>query len=1144
MQVHKVLLVVMLLAVMAAPVALAQIGTATINGTVTDASAGTIIGADVTITHGATNTTYNTQSNEAGYFRVPALPVGEYEVTAEMAGFKRGVRSGIQLRVADNARVDFELQVGDLVETVEVVGAAPLVESSNATMGKALENQRVTNLPLNGRSALALVVLTPNVRFSSTQPAGFADRGVLVSAFSVNGGPTGRNYIAIDGATNINNRGADNNVNPAVDSIQEFKVESGTMSAEYGYTLGGVVNMVTKSGTNEFHGTAYWHLRNDALDARNTFSAVKPPIRYNQYGGSVGGPVVKNKSFFFYNYEQYNLRLSYTAIGTTPTDEQWSGNLLNLAAPNGRPIPVFDPLSTRENPDGGGFLRTQFPGNVIPSSRLDPIALNYRQFYPKPNTPPRDAANTNNVRLNLGSRTDAKQMTGKGDHQFSDNNRFSVRYILWDHEQNRAHTGNGYFPDLIGRVRNDDYANHNGAISDTHFFGATKINNFRASVARQFFPFIPGSVGTNPASSLGYPSTVPDITFPRVNFSGTPRIQRFPSGFGTINGFLAFHTLQVQDGLTWIKGNHTLKFGVELRDNLYSLNGCFACSGSISFNTRLTGNPQQLAGTGSGFASFLTGAVAGASADDNVGVSYKSWSQAFYIQDDWKATSRLTLNLGLRYDYQQWPGERNNGVSNLNVDEVNPENGLLGKLEFAGIDFERTLHAPDRNDFGPRFGFAFDLFGTGKTVIRGGYGLYYSLQGTVRGNRFAALGYRGNVTAYLPPGGNSDVPAFYLREGFPFAPKKPLGNKIGPSAFQSSNHTTMEWETRNPYSQQFTFTLQQQVPGEMLFETGYVGNKGSKIDSGNYDYNQLDPQHFSLGRSLQDRVENPYAGIVSGAFGGARIQRRQLLRPLPYYNRIQVQRPHMGSSIYHGFLVNLEKRYASGLAFLASYTFGKLISGNIEGFGFSGSEQVNVLGLQNGKFDRRRERAIHSTDSAKRFVLSGLYELPFGPGKRYQTSSAVLSRLAEGWQVNSIVTLQDGLPLRIFGANNFAADRPNSTGQSAKIGNPTRDRWFDTQAFVNPPDFTFGNVGRLLPDVRGPGIATVDFSVIKNTRVTEGFTVQIRAEFFNLLNSTNFFVPNTRFSPGADGFNQSGSFARITRAKPARVSQVALRFIF
>ncbi len=1144
MRINRVFSTISLLAFLAALPCQAQIGTATIIGTITDATGGTIIGADVTVRQVETNTTFNTTSNEAGDYRVPALSVGEYEILAEMTGFKRGVRSGIQLRVADNARVDFQLEVGDLVETVEVVGAAPLVESSNATVGKALENERVTNLPLNGRSALALVVLTPNVRFSSTQPAGFADRGVLVSAFSVNGGPVGRNYIAIDGATNINNRGADNNVNPAVDSIQEFKVESGTMSAEYGFTLGGVVNMVTKSGTNELHGTAYWHMRNDALDARNTFSAVKPPIRYNQYGGSIGGPVVKNKTFFFYNYEQYNLRLSYTAIGTTPTDEQWAGNLSNLANRNGRPIPVFDPLTTRENPDGGGFLRDQFPGNVIPTDRLDPVALAHRQYYPKPNVPPSDAANTNNVRLNLGSRTDAKQMTGKGDHSFSDNNRFSVRYILWDHEQNRASTGNGYFPDLVGRVRNDDYANHNGAITDTHFFGATKINSFKASIARQFFPFIPGSVGTSPASSLGYASTVPDITFPRVNFSGVPNMQRFPSGFGTINGFLAFHTLQVQDSFTLIKGNHTLKFGVEFRDNLYSLNGCFRCSGNISFNTRLTGNPQQLGGTGSGFASFLVGAAANASADDNVGVSYKNFSQAFFIQDDWKVSPRLTLNLGLRYDYQQWPGERNNGISNLNVNATNTDNGLLGRLEFAGIDFERTLHAADFNDFGPRIGLALDLLGNGRTVLRGGYGMYYSLQGTVRGNRFAALGYRGNVTNYLPPGGNSDLPAFYLRDGFPFAPLKPLGNKIGQSAFQSGNHTTMEWETRTPYSQQFTFTLQQQLPGEMLFEAGYVGNKGSKIDSGNYDYNQLDPANLSLGRGLQDRVSNPYEGIVSGAFGGPVIQRRQLLRPLPYYNRINVQRPHMGSSIYHGFLANLERRYSNGVAFLASYTFGKMISGNIEGFGFAGSEQVNVLGLQNGKFDRRRERSIHSTDSAKRFVFSGIYELPFGAGKAIQPTNPVLTRLTEGWQINGIVTLQDGLPLRIFGANNFAADRPDSTGQSAKLSNPTRDRWFDTTAFVNPTDFTFGNVGRLLPDVRGPGLATVDFSAIKNTRVTEGFTVQIRAEFFNLLNRTNLFVPNTRFSPGPDGFNQSGSFGRITRSKPARVSQVALRFIF
>jgi len=374
----------------------------------------------------------------------------------------------------------------------------------------------------------------------------------------------------------------------------------------------------------------------------------------------------------------------------------------------------------------------------------------------------------------------------------------------------------------------------------------------------------------------------------------------------------------------------------------------------------------------------------------------------------------------------------------------------------------------------------------------------------------------------------------------------PIGAAIGPSAFQSQNQVTLERHTRTPYSQQFTFTVQQAMPGDMLFEAGYVGNKGTKLDSGNYDFNQLDPQFLTLGRDLQERVPNPYSGIVSGAFGGASIQRRQLLRPLPYYNAISIQRPHMGSSIYHGFLLNLEKRYANGVAFLSSFTFGKLLSGNHEGFGFAGSEQVNVLNLQNGKFNRAAERSIHSTDSGKRFVFSGIYELPFGAGKRFQPSNPVLSKLIGGWQVNGILTLQDGLPIRVSGANNFAADRPNSTGISAALptGQRTRQHWFDTEQFVNPPDFTYGNVGRLLPDVRGPGLAQLDFSAIKNTMLSEGIRLEFRAEFFNVLNRTNLLNPNGSFSAGADGFNQSANFGRITGARDARVAQLALRLAF
>jgi hypothetical protein len=632
-----------------------------------------------------------------------------------------------------------------------------------------------------------------------------------------------------------------------------------------------------------------------------------------------------------------------------------------------------------------------------------------------------------------------------------------------------------------------------------------------------------------------------------VNFQGIPTLPRFPSGFGEINGFLAFHVLQLQDSLTVIKGNHTLKFGVEFRKDLYNIAGCFSCSGNYTFNTRLTGNPQQLAGTGSGLASFLAGSVAGASIDQNVGVSYKDFTQAYYINDDWKVTPRLTLNFGLRYDYQGISKERNNGISNFNPFVNNPQNNLPGRLEFAGIDFENPQD-PDRNDFGPRFGFAFDLFGGGRTVLRGGFGVYYALQGTHRANEaFAALGYRGNVTTYNPPGGNADLPAFRLRDGFPFPVQAPVGNQIGPSAFQSQNQTHVQRGTRNPYSEQWTLTLQQALPGSWLVEAGYSANHGVKLDGTGYDYNQLDPRFLSLGQSLNDQVPNPFAGRgIQGAFGGATIARRQALRPLPYYGNITINRPNLGNSIYHSWLLNLEKRYAQGLALLASFTFGKQLSDTITGFGFAGSEQVNVNPQQNGKFDRRRERAIHSTDSGKRFILSAIYELPFGSGKRWNPPNAVARRIVGGWQVNSILTLQDGLPLGITGANNQAADRPDSTGRSAKLPSGERDatRWFDTTQFVNPALFQFGNVARLLPDVRGPGITNLDLSLVKDTFLAEKWKLQFRAEAFNFPNSTNLLTPNTAFVPDASGRNVNANFGRITRARDARVVQLALKLIF
>jgi len=1129
-----------------AAAACGQIGRATISGTVTDPQGSAIQGASLKVTQTETNQQFVSITTGEGIYVAPGIPVGAYQVTVEMAGFKKGVRSGIVLQVGDHAKVDFHMDLGAVAESVEVTGSAPLVNTSDATVGKVIDNARMISLPLNGRSALALVSLTPSVRSHAESSQGFGDRGVLVSGFSVNGGPSGANNITLDGASNINPRSGDVNVNPAVDAIQEFKVQSGVMSAEFGYTAGGVVNMVTKSGTNNFHGTLYEFLRNDKLDARNAFADVRAPFRYNQYGGAVGGPVRKDRTFFFFNYEGWKFRRQYTVIGTTPTEAERRGDFSTLADSLGTPVPIYDPQSTRANPAGGGLVRDAFPRNTIPSNRLDKVAGNILGFYPPPNRTPSDPfTQSNNHVANLGAAKDALQMTAKGDHQFSAKNQISLRYTLWQHKDDNGGTGNGYFPDRLARVRNDDYKNQNVSLTDTHFFSPHLINEVRLGYVRNHFPFIPESVGTDPTTKLGLPSSVPSRTLPAVNIAGLPRMQGFPSGFGTIIGLISMDVKQIAESLTWIHGRHTVKMGMELRSTQYRINACFQCSGVFNFNNRLTGNPQRLAGTGSGLASLLLGSVADANIDSNVGTTNEGYSQAYYVQHDWKITRRLTLNLGLRYDYQQVPGERNNGLSNFNPNATNPLTGLPGRLEFAGVDFGRTVINPDYNDFAPRAGFAWDMFGKGRTVLRGGYGIYSPLTFNYS-NNFGALGFKGNSTVYIAPGGNLDVAAFRFQDGFPFAVQAPVGAKLGPSGFLSQNVTIDEIGNRTPYSQQSTLMLQQQLPGQYLIEVGYSGNKGTKLLGAGYDYNQLDPKYLSLGRDLLANVPNPFAGKVPGAFGGPTITRQQSLRPFPYYNRITVSNPHAASSTYHSVLLNVEKRMSSGFVMLASYTFGKLISDGINGFGFAGSELVNVLDMQNGKFDRRRERSIEATDSAGRFVFSSVYELPFGKGKRFASGNGAMNRVIGGWQLNGVLTLQSGTPLRVRGANNLLADRPNSTGVSAALPTDQRTaaRWFDTGQFVNPPDFTFGNVSRLLPDVRGPGTTNLDFSLLKTTQVTERVALQFRAESFNFANHTNLLAPDTTFVPGPDNKNRSGTFGTITRSRDARVVQLGLKLIF
>jgi len=1115
--------------ILASMAAYAQQGRGTILGTVTDQSGAPVAGAVVKVVNKATNVGQQTQTTGEGLYQAPNLAVGDYTVTIEKPGFRKVVRTGLQLQVDQRAQVDVRLEVGQVTESIEVQGEAPLVDTSNTSIGKVVDQKRVSELPLNGRNALALTLLTPSVK-SNAGPtsSGFADRGIQLSSISINGGPNAMNGQLLDGGNNIQSYIGEVAINPGVDSVEEFKVQSGAMSAEYGFSAGGVINMVTRSGTNRLHGSVYEFLRNDALDARNTFASVRPPFRYNQFGASVGGPVIKNRTFFFGNWEEYRYRRSQVRIGSFPTEGQRIGNFTDLRTTTGALIPIFDPYSTQGS--GTGVTRQAFPGNVIPPTLIDPVARAINEFYPVPNRTPTDAfTNANNFQTNANEIQQMRQYTLKGDHRFNDKNSMFGRYSFFNHRTDNGAGGATIYPNEVVSKRDDNLKNWNAVLSDTHVISPTIVNEFRVGATRGYFPFVVRSFGGGWPQKLGLPSIVPADTFPAINNGLTG----FNTGTAGLRGSLNWQFL---DQVNIVRGAHSMKMGFDLRllqgHNLQRSSP----SGAYNFAAGLTGNPLTPAGTGSAYASYLVGAVSSASVTTHTGESQVTHSLSGYFQDDWKITRRLTVNMGLRYDFQSQAVERNNGASNFDPVCRLP-NGLAGCTVFAGFNGQpRNWRGEDYSNWGPRVGFAYDVFGNTRTVLRAGYGMMYPSQ-MWRENYGNTNGFAQTSTTF--PQNDPNRPAFPLRQGFPSAPIQPQGRALGAAAFLGQNVAYDESDGNIPRIQQFTLSLQQQVWKSWLFEASYAGNLGRGLTAGSYDLNQLDPQFLSLGQGLQAQVPNPNVGLVPGALGGATISREQSLRPFPYYSGINVRNPRLGNYNSHLLLLSAEKRLSKGLALLVSFTGGKVISDSIATpVNFGPIEQASVVGYQNGKFNRAAERSVDPSDVAKRATVSLVYELPFGKGQQMR------NKLIGGWQVNTIGVMQTGIPLVVTGANNQRATRPDSTGKSAGLDNPTAQRWFDTTQFVNPAPFTFGNLGRVLPNVRTPGTVNWDLSFIKNTRLTERFNLQFRTEMFNFLNQVNLGAPNTGFSPGPNGLNQSGSFGVITSARDARTIQMALKLQF
>jgi hypothetical protein len=846
----------------------------------------------------------------------------------------------------------------------------------------------------------------------------------------------------------------------------------------------------------------------------------------------------KNRTFFFYNYESWYFRRTSNPIGSTPIDTWRRGDFSNFLNDRGAQIPVYDPDSLRRV--GAQVFRDQYPGNVIPSAKLDPTTLAFLRYMPAPNrTPVNVFTQQNNYLSTVTEGREMQQHTGKVDHRFNDRNSLYGRYTFYRHFTNAGNLQSPW-PDPLVRARLDDLRNNNFVLNDTHSFAPNVLNEFRVSVARSSFPFQAASYGKDLPRELGLHPTIPPDTLPFMNNFGFANFGAFTVGLrGSTNW-------QFFDMVTWIKGNHTVKLGYDHRLNQANNFQRETPSHSFNFGSGLTSNPAAPAGTGSAFATFILGQVASATGFVYLGEAQKSYSSSLFIQDDWRATRRLTVNLGLRWDYQQWPRERNNGSSNFNPAQTIPGTTMKGTTVFAGIDYGDAAFEPIYSNFGPRIGLAYDISGKGQTVFRAGYSVYYP--STFYRDTFGSTsGFANTQTQYIPPGGDTNLAAFRFRDGLPFAPTQPLGAKLGPAAFLGQNVTLDQPNEKVPMSQQWSASLQQQVKGWMLDAT-YSANHGTNLLAGGYNLNGVQPQNWQYGQRLtQERVPNPYAGQVPGALGGPTITLQQSLAAYPYYNSVTVRNPHMGNSIYHALLFTAERRFQAGLVILFSYTKGKLISDSVVtpiNFG-PGLEQVGVVGYQDGLAARNLERAVDPTDIAQRGVISLVYELPFGKGRKFgATMNSFANALLGGWQLNNITTLQSGVPLTISGANNFRASRPNSTGTSAKLDNSTEYKWFDTAQFVNPPNFTLGTVGRTLPDVRAPGLFNMDLSAIKDTPLTEGLRLQFRAEAFNWLNHVNLGLPNMGFSAGPDGRNQSAAFGTIVSARDARIIQFGLKLIF
>lgn len=1054
-----------------------QSSTGSVSGTVHDQTGAVLPGVSIKVANTGTGLTRELLTNERGEFLAPLIPVGTYDVTAEFPGFKTEVRSGVTVQTDQRSTVIIRMQVGEVSERIVVTEDAPLVQSETSSIGNVIDNKKIAELPLNGRAFQNLTLLAPGA-MEPAEGSGLGFRGGITVA----GAREESTTFALDGVDMVNGLVGMISFKPSIDSIQEFKVQTSTYAAELGQMAGGQIAVTTKAGTNSFHGVAYNFLRNSKLDAKNFFDPANDPIpqfQRNNFGFNLGGPIIRDRSFFFFNAEWLRERRADTKQATVPLPVMLNGDFSAISAA------IRDPLTG-----------VAFPGNRIPADRINPAGQALAKLgYPAPNlsglarnfvSTPKDVHDTN-------------QYTARVDHRFGDKNNIYGRYSYNFDDENDPFNLYGGISNLPFFARLDRQVAQSVSIVDTHVISTRTVLEARLGYNR-LSQFRRGPTTTNIPAQAGISGTTTnpgDFDWPGVFVTGYDSLGQTQHPTERSD-----NTYQAVANLTWSTGSHNIKTGVNIEEFQSNRMNNSQSQGVFRFTGVYSGN---------GLADMLLGFPSQVSrrlGDTRNPIRHESYG--FYVQDDWKVMPRLTLNLGVRYElvtpftsiqdrmstYNPATGKMEiAGNANVRRDISRPENTVPEiKAALAGIQFVdlgvKKIYDGDHNNFAPRFGFAYDVFGNGRTSVRGGFGVFYDLMRLNNGISISNnLPYRFTQTCDA-----GTTPRIDIRNPFSGAG---CTASVSPDAIQK--------DFRTAHIEQWNFSLQHEVVRNMVVDLIYAGSKGN-----------------SLWRD--DNINQAFPGTV-----GTVASRR----PIQGYGNI-VLRGSQGQSVFHSFMSRVEKRFSDGFTFLSSFTWSKSLDD------FSGRATSGDSARAQDVRNMRAERAVSAFDATYRWTFSGVYELPFGRGHRWM-SDGIGSWIVGGWEVSGIGTFMTGRPLTVVitsdrsGTGNTGNDRPMSLGDAVlPRGERTPDRWFRTDVFALPAAGTFGNLGR--NTLRGPGTNNLDISFLKNHRFGENRNVQFRTEIFNFPNHPNFNMPNRQFG--------TQQFGRIFSARPSRQIQFGLKIVF